>query len=148
MNAVTTETEPRTNVRTPEEAPGPEPEKAPGRRRGLKRGLLLGLITGFAGGTLFAPEAGEELRRRVRAEAEALLAHPEELPSRLRERIAAQAHDTGTQPEPSGPAEWVRSLAAAARDRVREAIEQGRRASREAQERLRDEYRRMTHRGA
>ncbi|HWQ27890.1 MAG TPA: YtxH domain-containing protein, partial [Dehalococcoidia bacterium] len=87
MNAVTTEPEPRTNVRTTEEAPEPGPQEAPRRRRGLKRGLLLGLITGFTGGTLFAPEAGEELRRRVRGEAEAVLAHPEELPSRLRERV-------------------------------------------------------------
>lgn len=147
MNAVTTEPEPRTDG-TPEEAAAPGPEDAPRRRRGLKRGLLLGLVTGFAGGTLFAPEPGEELRRRVRAQAETLLAHPEEIPSRLRERVAGRAGEAETQPAPSGPIERLRSLASAARDRVREAIEQGRQASREAQERLRDEYRRMIRRGA
>ncbi len=117
---------------------GPRPRKG-----GMRAGLLLGLVTGFAGGTLFAPRTGEELLRELREGLQDLAAHPEELPTRVRQRIAdlrgrAEAHEGA-----GGLLEHARTWADAARQRVREAIEQGRAASREAQARLRDEYRRM-----
>lgn len=131
---------------SPTEPAAPMLEPRPRARRGLKRGLLLGLATGLIGGTLLAPRPGEELRRRVREEAEELLAHPGALPERLRARLAARETEAGAAP--AGPAPRLRSLVDAVRERVRDAIDQGRQASREAQERLREEYRRMTHRGA
>lgn len=133
---------------SPTEPAAPMLEPRPRARRGLKRGLLLGLATGLIGGSLLAPRPGEELRRRVREEAEELLAHPGALPERLRERLAARERETEAGAAPAGPARRLRSLVDAARERVRDAIDQGRQASREAQERLREEYRRMTHRGA
>lgn len=156
MHATTfAEPEPQTESVAPPagEAAAPEPPPAsfpetPRRKRGLRAGLLLGLVTGLTGGTLLAPRAGEDLRRRVRQEASELVAHPEALPDRLRERIAALRRRAQGEAEatagPGGRAETLRAAVRSIRDRIREALEQGREASREAQSRLRDEYRRMT----
>ncbi len=145
--AATSEVERETSAAALDEGSQASAERARERPRGLKRGLVLGLVTGLIGGTLLAPQPGEALRRRAREEAEELLAHSGALPERLRQRLGSHERTTEAEAAASGPAERLRSLVGAVRDRVREAIEQGRQASREAQERLRDEYRRMIRRG-
>lgn len=114
---------------------------------GMRAGLFLGLLTGFAGGTLLAPRAGRELLQEIREELRELAAHPDALPARVRTRLAdlpTAVSGEGAREATGWPLGRARTWVQAARDRVRESIEQGRAASREAQTRLREEYRRMT----
>ena len=111
-------------VITEEAATPAAPEERSGSGPGFILGMVLGAAAGAAAAILFAPAAGDEIRRRISEEAAAIFK-----PERAG---LGEGGPEGSQPET--PVERTRAVLAVARSRVQEATEAGRHAAREAEE--------------